>query len=78
MIKQELKLVITFRTTTDAMAMEQVCKMCRADGRIIPVPRRISAGCGLAWCACPESRETLEILMHKNNIEPEGIYECLV
>ena len=51
MIKKEMKLVITFHTTTDAMAMEQACKAAGADGRIIPVPRAISAGCGLAWCA---------------------------
>lgn len=39
MIKKEEKVVITFYTTTEAMAMEQVCKKENADGRLIPVPR---------------------------------------
>ena len=49
MRKKELKLVLTFHTTADAMAMEKACKEQNAPGRLIPVPRAISAGCGLAW-----------------------------
>lgn len=78
MIKRQNKLVITFRTTTDAMAMEQACKKAGADGRLIPVPKSISAGCGLAWCAKPESESVLRELMKQNAIEPENIQECLV
>ena len=78
MIKKELKLVITFHTTTDAMAMEKACKESGADGRIIPVPRSISAGCGLAWCAKLESIDTLKNLMEKQEIIPQEIQECLV
>ena len=48
MIKKSEKLVITFYTTTAAMAMEKICKGSGADGRIIPVPGSISADCGLA------------------------------
>ena len=48
MRKKELKLVVTFHTTADAMAMEKACKEKGAEGRLIPVPREISAGCGLA------------------------------
>ena len=51
MRKKELKLVVTFHTTADAMAMEKACKERSVPGRIIPVPRAISAGCGLSWCA---------------------------
>ena len=78
MIKKQMKLVITFHTTTDAMAMEQMCKKEQADGRIIPVPRVISAGCGLAWCAKLESREELEELMKTKGITYQEIHECLV
>ena len=65
---KKLQLVVTFHTTADAMAMEQACKECQADGRLIPVPRTISAGCGLAWCAGLESREMLKKVMdaHKS------------
>ena len=48
MRKKELKLVVTFHTTADAMAMEKACKENNTPGRIIPVPRAISAGCGLS------------------------------
>ena len=51
MRKKELKLVVTFHTTADAMAMEKACKAEEVPGRLIPVPRVISAGCGLAWAA---------------------------
>lgn len=78
MIKREEKLVITFYTTTAAMAMEKVCKECGAAGRLIPVPGSISADCGLAWCAQNEREEELLALMVQHNISPQGIYHCLV
>jgi hypothetical protein len=46
--KKEYK-VITFSTTSDAMAMEKFCEKNNISGRLIPVPSEISAGCGLAW-----------------------------
>ena len=78
MIRKTEKLVITFYTTTAAMAMETVCKACGADGRIIPVPGSISADCGLAWCAKKESEDDLGSLMKQHNITPQGIYHCLI
>lgn len=78
MIKKEMKLVVTFHTTTEAMKMEQTCKEQGADGRLIPVPRMISAGCGLAWCARLECEQNLRELMEKSKIQPQGIYQCLV
>ena len=78
MIKKQERLVITFYTTTAAMAMESVCKAAGADGRIIPVPSAITADCGLAWCARNESEDTLLDLMVQHNLTPQGIYHCLV
>ena len=78
MIKKERKLIITFHTTTEAMAMEKACKEAGADGRIIPVPRAISAGCGLAWAAKLESEAALRELMERNGISPQAVQECLV
>lgn len=78
MIKKTEKLVITFYTTTEAMAMERICKETRADGRLIPVPRAISAGCGLAWCADLRSDEALTGLMQEKGISHQGIHHCLV
>ena len=41
MKKREKKIVITFHTTTDAMAMERYCKKRKEPGRLIPVPGRM-------------------------------------
>ena len=78
MIKKTERLVITFFTTTAALAMERICKEARADGRLIPVPGNISADCGLAWCAKNESEDALLELMVQHKITPQGIYHCLV
>ena len=78
MIKKTEKLVITFYTTTEAMAMERICREAQADGRLIPVPRAISAGCGLAWCADPSCEADLIALMGEKGITHQGIHRCLV
>ena len=78
MISQEKRLIITFRCTTDAIAMEKSCKATGAPGRLIPVPRSISASCGLSWCAALDEREEIVAMMEKVGIEPEDLHECLV
>ena len=78
MRKKELKLVVTFHTTADAMAMEKACKEQNVPGRIIPVPRAISAGCGLSWCADLEDREQIVSMMKDTGIEEEAMHECMV
>lgn len=78
MRKKERKLVVTFHTTADAMAMEEACKAKNVQGRLIPVPRTISAGCGLAWCAGTECREALKMVMESVGIQEEDMQECLV
>lgn len=78
MRKKELKLIVTFHTTADAMAMEKCCKEHQVPGRLIPVPREISAGCGLAWCAELEARAAVVEVMGKVGIEEEEIHECMV
>lgn len=78
MIKRENRVVITFHTTTEAMEMEELCKQIGADGRMIPVPGFISAGCGLAWCAKPESETMLRKVMQDNKITYQKIQVCLI
>ena len=72
------KLLITFPSTTVAIAMEKMCKAKQLPGRLIPVPREITAGCGMAWCALPEVRETLVQVMEESGIQAEGLYEMLL
>ena len=52
-------LVITFSSTTAAIRMEAFCLENNLPGRMIPVPREITAGCGLAWKAPTDAQEQL-------------------
>ena len=60
------------------MAMEKACKEHNVPGRIIPVPRAISAGCGLAWCADLTDREAVANMMKQAGIQEEDMHECMV
>ena len=53
-------LIVTFATTAAAMEAESFCLARQLPGRIIPVPREITAGCGLAWKAPPEAEAVLK------------------
>ena len=53
---KQLRLIVTFYTTTAAIMMEKQCAAAGVPGRLIPVPRLISASCGMAFSAPPESR----------------------
>ena len=48
-------IVLSFRTTLEAMEWEKQCNARQVPGRLIPLPREISAGCGLAWRMLPEA-----------------------
>lgn len=47
-------IVLSFRTTLQAMEWEKQCLAAGVPGRLIPLPHEISAGCGLAWRMLPE------------------------
>lgn len=72
------KCVVTFRTTAGAMAMEAACKSGGLPGRLIPVPRSVTAGCGLCWAAPPEQRETIEELVMEKGLDVDGIYAIIL
>ena len=78
MREKTMKLVITFHTTTEAMAMERLCQETGTPGRLFPVPREISAGCGMAWCVPVEQRPALEKLAAEHTVCTDGWYELLV
>lgn len=73
--KKSQKVIITFHTTTQAMKMESCAKKEGVPGRLIPIPRKISAGCGMAWSAEVAHRVRLEELVEKEKIEIQKIYE---
>ena len=72
------KCVVTFRTTAGAMAMERLCREQGVPGRLIPVPRSITAGCGMCWAAPREAREAVEDLVVKEHLDVDGIYAIIL
>lgn len=74
-VKKELKTVFTFPNTTFALEAERLCRKENLPGRLIPVPARISAGCGMAWCTSPDAAQAIENLFIMEKITVEGVYE---
>ena len=60
MLQKRKWLLLTFYTTAGVMALERACTQAGLPGRIVPVPRSITADCGIAWAAPPEERERIE------------------
>lgn len=78
MRQKELQCVMTFKTTTQAMAFEEIAKEAKLKGRLIPLPRVIAAGCGLAWREDPKCRDSIQMLINKHPIEYDQIYEIVI
>lgn len=67
-------IVLSFARTTDAMAVEKYCGENNLPGRLIPIPREITAGCGLAWKAAPEDEELLVTGLGAAGLAWSGLY----
>ena len=65
-------LFFSFPTTAAAMEAERVCLNEGLPGRLVPIPREITAGCGLAWMSEPESETVIREFFEKNGLEFEG------
>ena len=74
MRKKTETLIISFGTTTEAMKMERYCEANGLPGRLIPIPREITAGCGMAWKAKTGDKELLQQEMLAHVIRWEGMY----
>ena len=75
MRKKTKQLVITFSTTTAAMAMEKRAQEMGIFGRLIPLPSEISAGCGLSWKTKPEEKEKILVFLEEEKLMWEAMYE---
>lgn len=78
MREREEKCIVTFHTTTAAMEMERLCKQDRIPGRLIPVPRTITAGCGMCWAAPVQAREQIETFLIEKKVMIDGIYAVML
>ena len=59
MIQKIPRYLLTFHSTSGAIAVERFCKKHKIPGRLIPVPREISASCGLSWAVEAEQEKCL-------------------
>ncbi|MGL4736006.1 MAG: DUF3343 domain-containing protein [Cellulosilyticaceae bacterium] len=77
MREKTLQCVVTFKTTTQAMAFEEAAKAAGFGGRLIPLPRAIGAGCGLAWRDVPQEDPILALIQSRQ-LGYEQIYEIVI
>ena len=75
MRKKQARAVVSFHTTSEAMAMQQAGIAARLQGRLIPIPRQLSAGCGLAWSEPAENAAALRQVIADKSLEYEQIHE---
>ena len=78
MLQKKLCLVVTFDATAAAMAAEKYCLERGVPGRLIPVPREITAGCGLAWKAEMGQEEAVTAALEAAGIAYSGVHRVVI
>ena len=68
--------IISFHTTTDAIAFEKKAGSIGFPGRLIPLPRAISAGCGMSWkLTKKDAPEHMQEILTSFSIKYEEVHE---
>lgn len=65
----------TFETTHMALMFENLCRKSGFQARVIPVPRNLSASCGLACRYSCDEEETVKKLAADHNVDVAGYYQ---
>ena len=78
MLQKKLCLVVTFDATAAAMAAEKYCLEMGVPGRLIPVPREITAGCGLAWKAEVDQEAAVTAALEAAGIAYSGVHRVVI
>lgn len=78
MIEKKLCLVISFNKTIDAMAFEEYCLKNSVSGRLIPLPKEISAGCGLAWKCDVDNQKEIEKALSNLSIKCDKMTKLII
>lgn len=73
MTSQSGALIITFNTNFDALCAEKCAHEQGLAGRLVPTPRSLSAGCGLAWQGEMADLETYRAAFGRQDIR----WECM-
>lgn len=67
-------LFFSFPATAAAMEAERICKEAGIPGRLVPIPREITAGCGLAWMSEPAQEPVIRGFFAARGLAFEGSY----
>ena len=78
MIEKKKCLVISFNKTSDAMSVEEYCLKNNVSGRLIPLPKEISAGCGLAWKCDIDKRDDMTKVFDYLKIKYDKMVELVI
>ena len=78
MREKELRLLLTFDTTEAAIATEAMCARLGLPGRLIPVPRAITANCGMAWSAPKDSEADILSAAEHNGVRIAEVYYMIL
>ena len=78
MLKKKKSLIVTYFTSTEAIATEKICNKAGIGGRIITTPRHITADCGMSFSIGIEQKEKLEQLLKDERIKYDKIIELEV
>ena len=74
-IPEEKYLLITFDSTSYAYLMERLRREDNLEGRLIPLPKKISAGCGACFATKKYDVDFWKKYMQEKKIEYNKIYE---
>lgn len=75
MLKKELKLIVVFYTSSEAMATEKACKENGIEGKLISAPRDISSDCGISYATDVKNKGRIVELIKTKGIEFEKVIE---
>lgn len=64
--------ILSFSSYEQAMEMEDFCRANGISGRLIPLPPKVHAGCGLCWRMNPEEMDPGKTGPGKTDIEETG------
>ncbi|MGI5824361.1 MAG: DUF3343 domain-containing protein [Bacillota bacterium] len=70
--EQTKSIIITFHTTYDTMNLNDHFNKAAIKGRLIPVPRSLSASCGIAWQGDTADEEIIKAQINKDKLEIES------
>lgn len=70
-----MHLYISFHTSAEAMATEKKAKLNNINGKLVPLPRRISANCGMAYETDIASKDLIKRILEENDIEWDEFIE---